>query len=60
MSEEAMTRDEMLKYEIEYYINLIRIKKVSKELNEELEYQLKVQKNKLATMGVNTTDYEYN
>lgn len=27
--------------------------------NEELEYQIKVQRNKLATLGVNTEGFEY-
>ena len=54
-----MTKEEMIKYEIEYFINLIRIKKAEKGINEELDYQIKVQKNKLSTLGVNTSDFEY-
>lgn len=53
-----MTRDEMLKYEIDYFVNLMRIKKAQNDTNSELEYQIKVQRNKLATLGVNTNDYE--
>ena len=54
-----MNTQEMINYEINYYTNLIRIKKHQKETNPELEYQLKIQKNKLHTFGVNTDDYEY-
>lgn len=54
-----MTHDEMLQMEINYYVNLIRIKRFQTENNPELEYQLKVQRNKLATLGINTSDYEY-
>lgn len=50
---EEMTRDE-----INYYVNLIRIKKAEQSVNPELEYQLKVQKNKLAALGINTENYE--
>lgn len=39
-----MTLDELKQVNIDYYINLIRIKKYQKELNPELEYQLKIQK----------------
>ncbi|MBQ8815956.1 MAG: hypothetical protein IJZ84_01590 [Lachnospiraceae bacterium] len=56
--ENEMTRDEMLKYEIDYFVNLMRIKKAQNDTNSELEYQIKVQRNKLATLGVNTNDYE--
>lgn len=43
MSEE-MSRDEMINFEINYYVNLIRIKKAETATNQELDYQLKVQK----------------
>ncbi len=55
-----MNNYEMIHFEINYYINLMRIKKAEKGTNEELDYQIKVQKNKLATLGVNTSDYEMN
>lgn len=54
-----MNNYEMLSYETNYYINLIRIKKYQKENNPELEYQLKTQRNKLHNLGVNTDDFEY-
>ncbi len=57
--EDEMTRDEMIKYEIDYYVNLIRIKNAEDGTNKELDYQLKVQKNKLAALGVNTDSYEF-
>lgn len=54
-----MNFEEMKQFHIDFYIALIRIKKYQKELNPELEYQLKIQKNKLHSMGVNTEDFEY-
>lgn len=57
--EDNMNYEELKQFNIDYYINLIRIKKYQKELNPELEYQLKTQKIKLHSMGVNTEDFEY-
>lgn len=54
-----MSFEEMKQVEIDIYINLIRIKKYQKEVNPELEYQLKTQRNKLHQMGINTDDFEY-
>lgn len=54
-----MTLDELKQVNIDYYVNLIRIKKFQTEINPELEYQLKVQKNKLHALGVNTEEFEY-
>ena len=39
-----MTREEMIKYEIDYFINLMRIKKAENGTNTELDYQIKVQR----------------
>ena len=55
---EELSRDEMINFEINYYVNLIRIKSAETGSNAELEYQLKVQKNKLAALGVNTENFE--
>lgn len=57
--EEDLTREEMLKYEIDYFVNLIRIKQCETRINKELDYQIKVQRNKLSTLGVNTDNFEY-
>lgn len=54
-----MTKDEMIKYEIDYWVNLLRIKKAETGINEELDYQIKVQRNKLSTLGVNTESFEF-
>lgn len=54
-----MNNYEMISYETNYYINLIRIKKHQKETNPELEFQLKTQRIKLHNLGVNTDDFEY-
>lgn len=54
-----MTEAEMINTETNIYINLIRIKKFQKEINPELEFQLKTQRNKLHNLGVNTDDFEY-
>ncbi len=59
MEEDNINFEEMKQFNIDYYINLIRIKKHQKEINPELEFQLKTQKNKLHSMGVNTQDFEY-
>ena len=40
--EYEMTRDEMLKYEIDYFVNLMRIKNAQTCTNSELDYQIKV------------------
>lgn len=53
------TSFEMINFEIDYYVNLIRIKKAETATNPELDYQIKVQKNKLAALGVNTENFEY-
>ena len=50
---------EVINFEINIYVNLMRIKKAEKADNPELDYQLKVQKNKLAALGVNTESFEY-
>jgi hypothetical protein len=53
-----MTLDELKQVTIDYYVNLQRIKKADTGHNPELEYQLKVVKNKLAALGITTEAYE--
>lgn len=53
-----MSRDEMINYEINYYVNLLRIKEAEQGTNKELDYQIKVQQNKLHALGVNTDDFK--
>lgn len=55
---EEMTLDELKQVTIDYYVNLQRIKKASTENNSELEYQLKITKNKLAALGIPSEEYE--
>jgi hypothetical protein len=55
---EEMTLDELKQVTIDYYVNLQRIKKADTGNNPELEYQLKVTKNKLASLGIPAEDYE--
>ena len=55
---ENMNQYEMLNNEINYYVNLIRIKKAETGTNEELDYQLRVQENKLHALGVNTENFK--
>ena len=57
--DESMTLDELKQITIDYYVNLIRIKRYQKETNPELEYQLRIYKNKLHALGVNTDEFEY-
>ena len=58
VQEEDMSRDEMINFEINYYVNLLRIKKAEQAVNEELDYQIKVQVNKLHALGVNTDNFK--
>ncbi len=51
MVQEDMTLDELKQITIDYYVNLQRIKKADTGNNPELEYQLKVYKNKLASLA---------
>ena len=53
-----MTRDEMINFEINYFVNLIRIQNAEQGTNQELEYQLKVQRNKLSALGIHTENFE--
>ena len=53
-----MTLDELKQITIDYYVNLQRIKKADTGNNPELEYQLKVYKNKLASLGIPSEEYE--
>ena len=55
---EPMTENELKQVTIDYYINLQRIKKAETGNNPELDYQLKVVKNKLSSLGIPTEDYE--
>lgn len=56
--EQDMSLDELKQVTIDYYINLQRIKKADTGNNPELEYQLKVVKNKLASLGIPSEEYE--
>lgn len=56
---DAMNFEELKQVAIDKYIDLVRIKRFQKEINPELEYQLKTQKNKLHSMGINTEDFEF-
>ena len=53
-----MVDDELKQVTIDYYVNLQRIKKANTDNNSELEYQLKVVKNKLAALGIPSEEYE--
>ena len=59
MGEEILTLEEQKQILIDAYINLMRIKKVQKELNEELEYQIRTTKVKLSTFGIDISELEY-
>lgn len=54
-----MTLDELKQFAIDTYVSLMRIKKAEKAENEELDYQIKVQRNKLANLGINTSDFDF-
>lgn len=53
-----MTLDELKQIIIDYYVNLQRIKKADTGDNPELNYQLRVVKNKLASLGIPSEEYE--
>lgn len=55
---EYMTENELKQVTIDYYVNLQRIKKAETGTNPELDYQLKVVKNKLSSLGIPTEVYE--
>jgi len=59
VGEEILTLEEQKQILIDAYINLMRIKKVQKEVNEELEYQIRTTKVKLSTFGIDITELEY-
>lgn len=58
MAQENMTIDELKQITIDYYVNLQRIKKANTDNNPELEYQLKIYKNKLSSLGIPSEEYE--
>lgn len=58
MEEMEMTLDELKQVTIDYFVNLQRIKKADTGNNPELEYQLRVVKNKLASLGIPSEEYE--
>lgn len=55
---EDMSLDELKQITIDYYVNLQRIKKADTGNNPELEYQLKVVKNKLTSLGIPSEEFE--
>ncbi len=57
--EEGMTEKELITVMIDKYTDLQRIKKANGDHeNTELDYQLKVIKNKLSALGIPTEEYE--
>ncbi len=56
---DTMTLEEQKQILIDTYINLMRIKKCQKEVNEELEYQIKTTKVKLSNFSIDTAQLEY-
>lgn len=59
MVQEDMSEKELLTVMIDKYIDLQRIKKANGDHeNTELDYQLKVIKNKLSALGIPTEEYE--
>ncbi len=56
---EKMTEKELITVMIDKYTDLQRIKKANGDHeNTELDYQLKVIKNKLSALGIPTEEYE--
>ena len=42
---DEMSGDEMINFEINYFVNLLRIQAAEQGINKELDYQIKVQEN---------------
>jgi len=59
VGEEILTMEEQKQILIDAYINLMRIKKVQKEVNEELEYQIRTTRVKLSTFGIDISELEF-
>lgn len=59
VGEEILTLEEQKQILIDAYINLMRIKKVQREVNEELEYQIKTTRVKLSTFGIDISELEF-
>lgn len=55
---QGMSENELKQVTIDYYVNLQRIKKAETGNNPELDYQIKVVKNKLASLGIPSEEYE--
>ena len=55
---QELSLDELKQVTIDYYVNLQRIKKADTGNNPELEYQLRIVKNKLASLGIPSEEYE--
>lgn len=56
---QEVTEKELVTIMIDKYIDLQRIKKANGDFNNpELDYQLKVIKNKLSVLGIPTEEYE--
>ena len=58
LGDDEMSRDEMINFEINYFVNLLRIQAAEQGTNKELDYQIKVQENKLHALGVNTDNFK--
>ena len=59
VGEDILTLEEQKQILIDAYINLMRIKRVQREINEELEYQIRTTKVKLSTFGIDVSELEY-
>lgn len=55
---DEMSGDEMINFEINYFVNLLRIQAAEQGINKELDYQIKVQENKLHALGINTDNFK--
>lgn len=51
-----MTIEELKQIAIDNYVNLLRIKKSEKSVNEELDYQLKISITKLNALGISVEE----
>lgn len=58
MGDDTMNQ-EVVNAEIKHYTSLLRIKKASKEVNEQLEIEIEISKATLITFGVDVSQFDF-
>ena len=58
MVDDTMNQD-IVNAEIKHYTSLLRVKKVSKEVNEQLEIEIETSKTTLEILGVDVSKFDF-